>query len=48
MRECPKDCLSCSNSLSISSEESESGIDELFCIIKQCIVKEDGYCKEYN
>lgn len=48
MKECPKDCLSCSNSFSIPSEESISGVDELFCIIKQEIVEEDECCEEYN
>jgi hypothetical protein len=48
MIECNKDCLSCSNSLSIPNEESISGADALFCDIKQEIVSEDGYCEEYN
>ena len=48
MKECYKDCLSCSNSFSISSEEAKSGTDELFCIIKQEIVQENNCCEEYN
>lgn len=40
-RECPKDCMNCSNSM-VTDE------DELFCVIKQKIVPDDGYCDEYN
>lgn len=41
------DCLNCSNSMSIPKEETDSGNDELFCVIKNGIVEEDGYCEEY-
>lgn len=36
-----RDCLSCSNS-------GVTENDELFCVVKQEIVQEDGYCEEYN
>lgn len=41
MYECPKDCMSCGHSM-VTDE------DELFCVIKQEIVPDDGYCDEYN
>lgn len=47
-KECYKDCLGCSNSMSIPNEESINNSDNLFCIKKQEIVEEDFYCKEYN
>lgn len=41
MKECPKDCMSCSNS-SVTDE------DELFCIVHKKIVNDEDICDEYN
>lgn len=37
---CIKDCLNCANS-GVTDE------DELWCVIKQEVVQEDGYCEDY-
>lgn len=44
----PEDCLSCAHSYSIPAEESDKGIDELYCEEKDKIVWESGHCKYYN
>ena len=38
---CPKDCLSCSNSMSTED-------DKLYCVIKLDFVEEDYCCEHYN
>lgn len=47
MKECLKDCLSCSASFSIPGEDIGKDYDELYCSNKQSIVDENDYCEEY-
>lgn len=48
MKEGIKDCLSCSESLSIAKEDTDKGYDELYCTIKDCVVEENGCCENHN
>lgn len=43
-----ENCLNCGNSFSIPTDDSENGIDELFCSIKQKIVNERKWCNNHN
>ena len=48
MFECPKNCLSCSNSFS-EPAENENEPDILHCMLRDGeIVSEDDYCEEYS
>lgn len=46
MKECIEDCLNCSNSFSIPSENND--YDKLYCSEKEKIVNEDECCDDYN
>ena len=41
MKEAPKDCLSCGQSMVTDD-------DKLFCVVKEEIVEEDNVCSDYN
>lgn len=49
MKECIKDCLSCSNCFIFPKEDEDDLLEsELFCIIKKKYVFENETCEEWN